>query len=76
MTAFTDADAVVHLAWRIQPGYDERAMRRTNADGSRQVTATGGHLRGGAPGRGSSVGAYSPGSKDAPIEEDWPTSRT
>src|SRR5215213_2680205 len=37
--AFAGADAVVHLAWRIQPSHDEPALRRTNVDGSRQVAA-------------------------------------
>src|SRR3954454_4274466 len=31
------ADAVVHLAWEIQPSRDEHALRRTNVDGSRSV---------------------------------------
>jgi nucleoside-diphosphate-sugar epimerase len=71
--AFADVDAVVHLAWRIQPSHDEPAMRRTNVEGSRQVaaaavTADVPHLV-----VASSVGAYSPGPKDAPVTEDWPT---
>ncbi len=32
-----DADAVVHLAWAIQPSRDEEALRRINVDGSRRV---------------------------------------
>src|SRR5215216_361795 len=32
---FEGADAVVHLAWLIQPSRDETTLRRTNIDGSR-----------------------------------------
>jgi UDP-glucose 4-epimerase len=71
--AFAEADAVVHLAWRIQPSHDEPAMRRTNVDGTRQVTAAA--VTANVPHLvvASSVGAYSPGPKDAPVTEDWPT---
>ncbi|MGN6325591.1 NAD-dependent epimerase/dehydratase family protein [Pseudolysinimonas sp.] len=68
-----DADAVVHLAWMLQPGHRERTMRRTNVDGARRVleavAATG------VPHAivVSSVGAYSPGPKDAAVDESWPT---
>src|SRR2546423_3208068 len=31
------ADAVVHLAWLIQPGRDERTLRAVNVDGSARV---------------------------------------
>src|SRR4051794_32344210 len=70
---FTGADAVVHLAWRIQPSHDERAMRRINVDGSRQVAAA--TVTAGVPQLvvASSVGAYSPGPKDADVPEEWPT---
>lgn len=34
---FRGADAVVHLAWLIQPTHDREALRRTNQDGSRAV---------------------------------------
>jgi nucleoside-diphosphate-sugar epimerase len=36
-TAFRGADAVVHLAWLIQPSHDREALRRTNQDGTRAV---------------------------------------
>jgi UDP-glucose 4-epimerase len=70
---FTGADAVVHLAWQIQPSHDERAMRRTNVDGSRQVAAAA--VTAGVPQLvvASSVGAYSPGPKDTEVPEEWPT---
>jgi UDP-glucose 4-epimerase len=71
--ALRGADAVVHAAWLIQPNRDEDALRRTNVDGSSRVVdavrrAGGPHLV-----YLSSIGAYSPGSKDTPVDEDWPT---
>src|SRR4051795_1483279 len=36
------ADAVVHLAFVLQPMRDEAAMRRINADGSRRVLGAAG----------------------------------
>jgi UDP-glucose 4-epimerase len=68
-----DADAVVHLAWMLQPGHRERTMRRTNVDGARRmleaaVAAAVPHVV-----VVSSVGAYSPGPKDAAVDETWPT---
>jgi UDP-glucose 4-epimerase len=71
--AFAGADAVVHLAWTIQPSWDESAMAATNVDGSNRVfrAASGAgvaHLV-----HASSVGAYSPGPKDRPVDESWPT---
>lgn len=71
--AFRDADAVVHLAWRIQPGHDERLLYRTNVAGSERVfTAV---AKAGVPHlvHMSSVGAYSPASKNNTVDETWPT---
>jgi UDP-glucose 4-epimerase len=70
---FSGADAVVHLAWLIQPGRDEATLRATNVDGSRHVfEAT---AAAGVPALvyASSVGAYSPGPKDRRVDESWPT---
>src|SRR5437763_2209817 len=36
---FRGADAVVHLAWLIQPGRDETVTRRANVTGSERVFA-------------------------------------
>jgi len=68
-----DADAVIHLAWRLQPGRRERTMRRTNVDGARRVL--GAAVAVGVPHVVvvSSVGAYSPGPKQAAVDETWPT---
>lgn len=68
-----DAQAVVHLAWLIQPGRDERVTRAVNVNGSRRVFDAA--VRGGVPAivYASSLGAYSPGPKDRLVDESWPT---
>jgi UDP-glucose 4-epimerase len=67
------ADAVVHLAWLIQPSRDEATLRATNVEGSRRVFEAA--ARAGVPKLvyASSVGAYSPGPKDRLVDETWPT---
>ncbi|MEU2133960.1 NAD-dependent epimerase/dehydratase family protein [Streptomyces sp. NPDC018352] len=69
-----DADAVVHLAWRFQPTHDPVVTWRSNVLGSVRVFEA--VARAGVPAlvHASSVGAYSPGPKDAPgVDEEWPT---
>lgn len=70
---FAGADCVVHLAWLIQPGRDQRLMDRVNVDGSRRVFEA--VAAAGVPSLvyASSVGAYSPGPKDRRVDESWPT---
>jgi nucleoside-diphosphate-sugar epimerase len=66
------ADAVVHLAWLIQPSRDEPVMRATNVDGTtRLVRAVVDH---GVPSLvyASSVGTYAPAPKSPPRAESWP----
>ncbi|MDG4816569.1 NAD-dependent epimerase/dehydratase family protein [Micromonospora sp. WMMD956] len=70
---FAGADAVVHLAWQIQPSHDQRVLRRTNVDGSRAVVDAVLRARVPALVYASSVGAYAPGPKDHPVSERWPT---
>ncbi|HEX8065235.1 MAG TPA: NAD-dependent epimerase/dehydratase family protein [Thermoleophilaceae bacterium] len=70
---FRGADAVVHLAWLIQPSRDQAALRATNVDGSRRVFQAAGEAGAGALVYASSVGAYSPGPKDRLVDEGWPT---
>ncbi|MBP2335269.1 NAD-dependent epimerase/dehydratase family protein [Saccharothrix coeruleofusca] len=67
------ADALVHLAWRIQPSHDETALYRANVAGSDRVFNAA--VRAGVPHlvHMSSVGAYSPASKQRPVDESWPT---
>jgi UDP-glucose 4-epimerase len=67
------ADVVVHLAWLIQPGRDERTTHAVNVNGSARVFEAA--ARAGVPAivYASSVGAYAPGPKDRRVGEDWPT---
>ncbi|WP_407320367.1 NAD-dependent epimerase/dehydratase family protein [Isoptericola halotolerans] len=71
-TLFRGADAVVHLAWLIQPNRDRDLLRRTNVDGTARVTRA--VVRAGVPHLvvASSVGAYSTVDDDEPRREDWP----
>lgn len=71
--ALAGADAVVHLAWLIQPNRDRTLLRRTNVDGTARVAAAA--ARAGVPHLvvASSVGAYSPAHDDRPHDETWPT---
>lgn len=66
------ADAVIHLAWAIQPSRDEETLRAINVTGSRRVFEA--VERVGVPSLiyASSVGAYSPGPKDRRVGEEWP----
>lgn len=71
--AFSGADVVVHLAWKLQPNRDEREMWQTNVRGTARVlqaVAAAGvtHLV-----YLSSIAAYSPGPRRRRVGEDWPT---
>jgi UDP-glucose 4-epimerase len=68
-----DADAVVHLAWMLQPGHRERTMRRVNVDGARRLLEAARQTGIAHVVVVSSVGAYSPGPKDTAVDETWPT---
>lgn len=70
---FRGADAVVHLAWLIQPSRDNATLEAVNVEGSARVFHAVGAA--GVPRLvyASSVGAYSPGPKDRPVDESWPT---
>jgi UDP-glucose 4-epimerase len=70
---FRGADAVVHLAWLIQPSRDARITRRANVDGSKRVFSAAGEAGVPALVYASSVGAYSRGPKDRRVDESWPT---
>jgi UDP-glucose 4-epimerase len=73
---FAGADAVIHLAWAIQPSRDAVTLERINVEGSRRVFDA--VAAAGVPKLvyASSVGAYSPGPKDHEVDEDWPTEGT
>jgi nucleoside-diphosphate-sugar epimerase len=67
------ADAVVHLAWALQPGRRPDDLRRVNVGGTgsiaRAAAAAGvAHLV-----HLSSLGAYAPGAVGQQVTEDWPT---
>src|SRR5687767_13676789 len=66
------ADAVVHLAWAIQPSHDERELERVNLVGSKRVFEAAAQAGAGALVHASSVGVYSPGPKDHRVDESWP----
>jgi UDP-glucose 4-epimerase len=70
---FEGADAVVHLAWLIQPGRDKDTLRAVNVDGSRRVFAAAAAAGASSLVYASSIGAYSPGPKDRRVDESWPT---
>ena len=67
------ADAVVHLAWLIQPGRNESITHRLNMAGSERVFRAVVAAKVPALVYASSVGAYSPGPKDRLVDESWPT---
>ena len=67
------ADAVIHLAWAIQPTRHERAMWHTNVEGTAALLRATAAAGVGAFVFASSVGAYSPGPKDRRVDESWPT---
>jgi nucleoside-diphosphate-sugar epimerase len=66
------ADAVIHLAWLIQPSRDDAELERVNVRGSERVFEAA--ARAGVPAlvHASSVGVYSPGPKDRAVDESWP----
>ena len=73
LPAFLDGvDAVVHLAWALQPGREPERLREVNVEGTRRVVSA-------AVAAGvrhvvhmSSVGAYSPAAVGQKVTEDWP----
>jgi UDP-glucose 4-epimerase len=70
---FAGADAVIHLAWLIQPSRDLATLRATNVDGSARVFQAVADAKVPSLVYASSVGAYSPGPKDRRVDESWPT---
>jgi UDP-glucose 4-epimerase len=72
-TVFAGADAVIHLAWALQPNRDEAAMRRTNVVGTANVLAAAALSEVPQVVIASSVGAYSVGPKRRRVDESWPT---
>ena len=73
---FAGADAVIHLAWAIQPSRDAVTLERINVEGSQRVFEAA--AAAGVPKlvHASSVGAYSRGPQDREVDESWPTEGT
>ena len=68
------ADAVIHLAWMIQPSHRPLVTWRANVVGSQRVFEAVAAARVPALVHASSIGAYSPGPADGrPVDESWPT---
>ena len=70
---FQGADAVVHLAWLIQPGRKESITRAVNVEGTERLLAAAVEAKVPSLIYATSVGTYSPGPKDRAVDESWPT---
>src|SRR5215208_1558370 len=69
---FKGADAVIHLAWAIQPSRDQPTLRSINVEGSARVFEAVAAADVPVLVYASSVGAYSEGPKDRAVDESWP----
>jgi nucleoside-diphosphate-sugar epimerase len=69
---FSGADAVIHLAWLIQPSHDPEALASVNVAGTRRVLEAVETARVPRLVYASSVGAYAPGPKSERVDEGWP----
>lgn len=69
---FLGADAVVHLAWLIQPSRNESVTKATNVEGSRRVFDAAAKAAVPRLIYASSVGTYAEGPKDRAVDESWP----
>lgn len=66
-------DAVVHLAWLIQPMRDREVLRRVNVEGTHRVLRAAAEAGVEVVVHQSSVGAYSPAEPGTRVGEDHPT---
>ena len=71
--AMEGVDAVVHLAWAIQPNHDRDRLRRTNVLGTERMLRAARRAGVRHVVVASSVGAYSPAHDDELHDEAWPT---
>ncbi len=71
-SALAGVDAVVHLAWQIQPNRDLEQLYRTNVNGTRRVLEAARTAGVKQIVCASSVGAYSKAPKDRRVDESWP----
>lgn len=67
------ADAVVHLAWLIQPSRSLDVQRLVNIDGTARLLDAVAAEQVPALVVASSIGAYSPRRSTGPVDESWPT---
>jgi UDP-glucose 4-epimerase len=73
LAEFVDGvDAVVHLAWALQPGRHPDRLRQVNVEGTRRVVRAA--LAAGVAHvvHMSSLGAYAAGAAERQVAEDWP----
>lgn len=70
---FRGADAVVHLAWQMQPTRNPTVTWEANVLGSASVLRAVAEAAVPVFACASSIGAYSPGPKDRAVDESWPT---
>src|SRR3954454_8311049 len=74
LAEFVDGvDAVVHLAWALQPGRHPDQLRRVNVEGTRRVVRAAAAAGAGQFVHLSSIGAYAAGAVGQKVSEDWPT---
>jgi UDP-glucose 4-epimerase len=66
------ADAVVHLAWLIQPSHRPDVLASVNVAGTRRVLEAVATAEVPRLVYASSVGAYAPGPKSERVDETWP----
>ena len=70
--AFEGADAVVHLAWEIQPSRRHGRLVETNVRGTARVIQAAANAGARCLVVASSIGVYAPGPKDPRVDEAWP----
>ena len=67
-----NVDAVVHLAWVLQPGRKTDELHKANVDGTRRVMRAAVAAGVAHVVHMSSLGAYAAGGGARPVTEDWP----
>ncbi|HEX4219831.1 MAG TPA: NAD-dependent epimerase/dehydratase family protein [Acidimicrobiales bacterium] len=70
---FQHADAVIHLAWQLQPERRRPLLHQVNVLGSARVFEAVAKAEIGALLYASSFAAYSPAPPEAQVDESWPT---
>lgn len=70
---FRGADAVVHLAWALQPSHRPDLLEQTNVHGSERVFEAAARAGVRTLVYASSVGTYGGGSKEQRVDESWST---